>query len=105
MNVLNKIRKGQGLPLNTIVIAILVIIVMLVIIVFFTSKVGQSGDTIDDTTDSLRACEVGSFLIPNDKYESADPVKSGECNTAGKNVIPGVKVPEDHVCCATQIKK
>lgn len=42
-------KKGQGLPLNTIVIAILVIIVLLVIIVFFTSKMGDSGETLDNS--------------------------------------------------------
>lgn len=41
-------RLGQSLPLNTIVIAILVIVVMLVIIVFFTSQVGDTGNTLNE---------------------------------------------------------
>ena len=47
MEFLNKFKKGQSLPLNTIVIAILVIIVLLVIIVFFTTQVGNTGDQLD----------------------------------------------------------
>jgi ABC-type Na+ efflux pump permease subunit len=46
MNLLKNLKKGQALPLNTLVIAILVIVVLLVIIVFFTSSVGDSGKAI-----------------------------------------------------------
>ncbi len=48
-------KKGQGLPLNTIVLAILVIIVLLVIVVFFTTRVGEAGKQLD--TQSTTACE------------------------------------------------
>ena len=48
--------KGQGLPLNTIVIAILVIIVLLVIVIFFTTKMDSSGDSLDEQGDSLNKC-------------------------------------------------
>lgn len=50
MELLSKFKKGQALPLNTIVIAILVIIVLLVIIVFFTSEVGETGDTLNQNS-------------------------------------------------------
>lgn len=50
-------KKSQGLPLNTIVIAILVIIVMLVIVVFFTSNISESSSTISDTRNSQLSCE------------------------------------------------
>jgi ABC-type Na+ efflux pump permease subunit len=48
LNIHQNLKKGQALPLNTIVIAILVIVVLLVIIIFFTSSVGESGQAIQD---------------------------------------------------------
>ncbi len=103
MNMKNLNKNGQALPLNTIVIAILVIIVLLVIIVFFTSKVGDSGSTIDDTTDTLTACEVGSYLISSEKYNDARFMaldQNGACSSSGyekMNVIP--KNKDGQSCC------
>ncbi|MFA4887706.1 MAG: hypothetical protein WC595_05820 [Candidatus Nanoarchaeia archaeon] len=34
-------KKGQGLPLNTVIIAIIVIVVLVVILIFFVGGVGQ----------------------------------------------------------------
>ena len=55
------LKRAQALPLNTIVIAILVIIVLLVIIVFFTTKVGDSGETINQQGTSQ--CEITNGAI------------------------------------------
>lgn len=51
-------NKAQSLPLNTIVIAVLVVIVLLVIIVFFTSNVGESGETLNQN--SASACSISN---------------------------------------------
>ena len=61
MNLLKKIKKGQALPLNTIVIAILVIVVLLVIIVFFTSSVGDAGDSIKEH--SVSECRISNPVL------------------------------------------
>jgi ABC-type uncharacterized transport system permease subunit len=45
-------KKGQSLPLNTIVIAILVVIVLVVIIVFFTTSTGDSMSTVNENSAS-----------------------------------------------------
>lgn len=58
MKITNFNRKGQSLPLNTIVIAILVIIVLLVIIVFFTSKIGETGSQLDKQ--SISQCNTAN---------------------------------------------
>ena len=93
-------NKAQGLPLNTIVLAILVIIVLLVVIVFFTSKMGSAGDSLDDTSSGLRNCAVGSYIIPIDKYSDASPATTPECE--GDDVrIYGADVPDKQICCAT----
>jgi uncharacterized membrane protein YkvI len=54
-NLFNK-KKGQALPLNTIVIAILVIIVLVVLIVYFTGTMNENGNALDDTTNSYTSC-------------------------------------------------
>ncbi len=66
MNLLKTIKKGQALPLNTIVIAILVIIVMLVIIVFFTDSLSQSGDALKEQ--SATKCDINNPAIKFMKY-------------------------------------
>jgi Sec-independent protein translocase protein TatA len=75
----SKNKKGQGLPLNTIVIAILVIIVLLVIIVFFTTRVGETGESIDATTENFGQCNEDN------------PLFTGKTN----DDIKRVSVPED----------
>ncbi len=45
---LKKYTKGQSLPMNTIVIAILVIIVLLIIVVFFISKMNDNNEQINN---------------------------------------------------------
>ena len=41
-------KKAQGLPLNTIILAAIAIVVMIVIIMFFTNKFSQSNDVLND---------------------------------------------------------
>ena len=38
-------KKGQGLPLNTIIIAIIVIVVLVIIILIFTGQLGTFAQT------------------------------------------------------------
>ena len=52
-------RKGQGLPLNTIVIAILVILVLLFIILFFAEGMIDFGDD----TEAARDCGLANPVV------------------------------------------
>lgn len=47
--------KAQGLPLNTIVIALLVIVVLVVVILAFTTNIGQTNQTFEEMS---RSCSV-----------------------------------------------
>ncbi len=86
-------KKGQGLPLNTIVIAILVIIVLLVIIVFFTSKIGESGKTLDGVNNDYTSnCDKNTNpLLASYKNDENIFVVStddkGKCNSGSNKVI------------------
>ena len=93
---LNYSKKAQGLPLNTIVIAILVLIVLLVIVLFFTGSFSDNSGQISDTSDSLRACDSSNSAIGS-LYDRIEP-ESGSCD-AGGILIPGMNVDDGDVCC------
>lgn len=97
-----KNKKAQSLPLNTIVIAILVIIVLLVVIVFFTSKLNDTSNSLDHTTDGFKNCEVGNFAISADKYSSTEKIDKNTLN--GCKSVNGVRIygveENNLICCA-----
>ena len=94
------LKRAQALPLNTIVIAILVIIVLLVIIVFFTTKVGDSGQTLNEQSASqctLENAAIGALADPSIKPYGKS---TGESCNDGDRSIPGVKGPNNaDICC------
>lgn len=107
----NKVRsKGQALPLNTIVIAILVIIVLLVIIVFFTSKMGDSGDTFDDTNPTK--CTMTNPAVTTLGYTKVEKLEvDSECSSMGEewskiSVVPSWKENDiPYICCGLKPKE
>lgn len=72
-----KEKKSQGLPLNTIVIAILVVIVLLVIIVFFTTRVGESGETLESSSSASNMCSIACTTTG---YSSGTLTSSDTCS-------------------------
>jgi len=106
-NKLNKAKNAQGLPLNTIVIAILVIIVLLVIVVFFTSNVGKSGEQINQ----ISGCTTQNGALTTIGYTQIHP-ESGKaegdttCNDGG-SYVPIIPTGKDSdgkgiICCAVK---
>ena len=83
-------RKGQGLPLNTIVLAILVIIVLLFIIVFFAGQVGQTGEDIEETRDcsySNPAIQAMPQYDSDNTFRALDE-EDDSCEEMGSNLEP-----------------
>lgn len=106
----NRIKKGQGLPLNTIVLAILVIIVLLVIIVFFTSKMGDTSQQLDDNA-QIAQCSTKNVAITSLGYKSVSydySDNAGVCNTGYSklSIVPDEKgtdgLATGRVCCASK---
>ena len=66
-------KKSQGLPLNTIVIALLVIIVLVVLIGYFITGFGKSANQTGDIQNAYSKCHESNELISSvydlDKYE------------------------------------
>jgi len=93
-------KKAQGLPLNTIVIAILVIIVLLVIVVFFTTNIGKQGKTLGETTKGVTDnCDRTNPILSNygkDKIIQ-DTNSEGKCSDESKfSKVPGLN------CCVSK---
>lgn len=93
-------KKGQALPLNTIVIAILVIIVLLVIIVFFTTQVGETGEQLSENSASTCSLQNPALIT---LYDSIQPIGEDEtCESAGwvdhkqAGIVPN--------CCVKKLK-
>ena len=103
---LNNIKKGQALPLNTIVIAILVVIVLLVIVVFFTTNVGRTGNQIGEVAgcnDNNAALTTVGWSQMAQVNEVASDALDTSC-AAGKErikLVPSVKNDDDtyNICC------
>lgn len=82
-------KKGQGLPLNTIIIAIIVIVVLVLIILIFTGQM----TTFANVTNSDRGCraEGGTCMA-----ETTCTLTGGqEVGSAADNNCPGTV----NVCC------
>lgn len=95
MKIQNQNKKGQGLPLQTIVIAILVIIVLLVLVVFFVSKMGSTGSEIDKQTGKNNECDISNPALNMIYKHVEEDDGMGGCAEDYKPV-PGIKG-----CCGT----
>jgi hypothetical protein len=67
-------RKGQGLPLNTIIIAIIVLVVLVVLVAIFVGQIGGFEEDLD-TEANLRAISLRASssydCVPNNAAVAA----------------------------------
>lgn len=110
---ISKLKKAQGLPLNTVVLAILVILVLVIIIVYFTTNMSKTGDSLDENTKGVNGCERGSYIIPIDKYSDAkwnnpeendESKKNNGCPSSYVRIYSAGKNTAGEVCCAQPSK-
>ena len=80
-------KKSQGLPLNTIVIALLVIIVLVVLIGYFITGFGKSANQTGDIQNAYSKCHESNELISSvydlDKYNLIESNQDGAINVVG----------------------
>ena len=50
------LKRGQGLPLNTIIIAVIVLVVLVVLIVIFTGRISAFGKSLDTCPSGQDRC-------------------------------------------------
>tara|TARA_Y100000310_G_scaffold337837_1_gene425933 strand:+ start:156 stop:413 length:258 start_codon:yes stop_codon:yes gene_type:complete len=51
-------KKGQGLPLNVIIIAVIVLVVLVVLFVIFTDRASEFSEKVDNTDDKIKGISV-----------------------------------------------
>lgn len=79
-----KLKKGQGLPLNVIIIAVIALIVLVVIIAIFSGKLRGFGKGATDCAtrqgecEDLAECPEGSIYIPQTNCEAEDEICCAE---------------------------
>lgn len=72
-------KKGQGLPLNVVIIAILALIVLIVLVVIFTGKIGGFGRDIVSCSTRGGKCASGE-CPPGAVYAT---IKNTDCDQQG----------------------
>jgi len=73
-------KKGQGMPLNVIIIAILVLIVLVVLVLIFTGKSAAFGKDTQKTQDAFA---FGNCEIPG----TGRVCQTGPCASADRSVV------------------
>ncbi|MCB9370729.1 hypothetical protein H6501_03970 [Candidatus Woesearchaeota archaeon] len=96
-----KQNKAQGLPLNTIVIALLVIIALVLIITFFVSKMNKSGGDFNNVREGSLSCEPGSTAISEEYARTIGVDTKEECDAVNGDIFLSVEGKDNKkLCCA-----
>ncbi|MBU0980250.1 MAG: hypothetical protein KJ709_05560 [Nanoarchaeota archaeon] len=80
-------KRGQGLPMNTIVIAAIALMVMIVLIIIFVNKMNEGEDT-------LNSCGI---FANGQCYD-------GDSCPEGHQIVPNVKECSQGKVCCIQLK-
>ena len=64
----NKNNKGQGLSINTIILAALAVVVLVVLIAIFTGRLGMFSSVLSSTNAEKTKDSALNSCIPMDKY-------------------------------------
>ena len=94
-------KKGQGLSLETIIVAIIVLFVLVVLLLIFTGRLnifaGQTGECSNNGGECLSACETPSEKrTALSQYDSACRVayEKDPVNIKGTSCCSGVSTPK-----------
>jgi len=93
----NKIKKAQGISLNTIIIAALVLIVLIVLIVILSGRMNLFGDGYDSTTG-----DVDNAICMGDGYSCVTP-DNGNCpsgrGSEKSSNVDWIDCTSNQICC------
>lgn len=90
-------RKGQGLSLNTVVLAALALIVLIIIVLILTGKIRKTSQGIDDTS---KIADASKCEIPG----ARTCVLYDECETTELYSTPGCD-PGTYCCEVPRIRR
>lgn len=84
-------KKGQGLPLNIIIIAIIALIVLGVVVYIFYNQIKKTATGFDESRERTQICQVG--FLGDEKC-----VKGTDCEE-GWEPASGRCEGEGEICC------
>ena len=88
MGLLDNQKRGQGLPLNVIVIAILVIIVLVVIVLFFVTKFGEQTEKVDETSKHVYDnCDKEKNPLIGSLFSEVRPLTGENCEDEYNKIL------------------
>lgn len=98
-------KRGQGISINTIVIAAIALIVLVVLIAIFTGRIGIFGQSVERETRG-RVCTDSCFPTAKEGSLTGEQVmgqgrtRTGAC-PAGEHQVYGIftDIAEGEVCC------
>lgn len=91
-------KKAQGLPITTIIVAVIGLIVLVVIVAVLTGKLGSFSKGIDKTNTCAATCNA----VGADGHTSLLEKNCADTPTIKHSIMPGkygdITLP-DNVCC------
>jgi hypothetical protein len=87
--------KGQGMPLNVIIIAVICLLVLIVLIFIFTGKTGQFSKGVDTCASRGGVCQTSAETCNGPTLKVGTSSNAGEvsCDLDNDGVQDGVR------CC------
>jgi len=84
-----KSKRGQGLPMNTIVIAAIVLVVLVVLIMIFTGRIALFNQGVQDCNNKGGKCVS---QLECDINQGRLPITGGKCDNVGD------------ICCSAELE-
>jgi len=93
-------KKGQGISINTIIIAAIALAVLVVLFAIFTGRLGMFSRGVSETTSCQRACETLNMKIGTMSKTEITTCK----NTEGRTYLAGTygDITSDSICCCNR---
>ncbi|PLW79522.1 hypothetical protein C0585_07440 [Candidatus Woesearchaeota archaeon] len=87
-----KIKKGQGMSMNVIIIAVLALLVLVILSVIFTTKMRDTRKNVDSCENNGGECVYGDY--------ATDPNDPDYCNEDRYDRLANYDCTDDEdVCC------
>jgi len=89
-------KKGQGLPLNVIIIAVIVLLVLIVIWVIFTGRIGTFSTKVVEQENELETDKIANILgvcsAITDVTQDGACFKAANCEIKAAKCVPKVAI-------------
>jgi hypothetical protein len=93
-------KRAQGLPINTIILAVLGLVVLIILILLVRTQLQKgSGKYSELTSTAEQQAKEKNVCGAMFAYPPTSCVKSGECKGVPRNDLTGCDTSKGEVCC------